>query len=151
MEKAQKNFRTLGILLIILAALDVLQLALNSAISLVNGSFEKALNNVDAAYHDAIKIFMFVLLGISVVSMLIQVFLGVRAIQISKVPSKATLHLSIAKFLMVLNIVLAVIVAISIIGSDDIKSDIITLVLCIVDACIMYSYLKDGRSVRELA
>lgn len=151
MEKAQKNFRFLGIMLIVLAILDVVKITLSTITDLVNDTWEKAFSSIDASYHDAVKIFMFVLLGISVVSLLVQVFLAIRAIQISKTPSKATLHLSIAKFLMILNIVLAVIVAISLFSSNDISDDLITLALCFVDACIMYSYLQEGKRVRELA
>jgi bacteriorhodopsin len=130
--------------LIGLAIIDILQLILD----LDSGVFD-VLKTEDALIQTVMKVIFYVIISIIGLSILIELYLGGKGIAESKNPSGAKFHISLAKFIAIINIVLAVITVISMFNSTNLKSDFETLSLCTIDIIFMFSYASAAKRVRN--
>ena len=142
--KKRKELLIYGIVLIVLAIIDILKLILD-----LDSDIFGTVQTEDQLVQTVIKIVFYVIISISALSILIELFLGGKGIAESKNPSGAKFHISLAKFIGIINIVFAVIIVISMFNSTDLKSDFETLSLCMIDIIFMFSYASVAKSVRN--
>ena len=142
--KKRKELLIYSIVLIGLAILDILQLILD----LDSGIFE-LLKTEDELVQTVMKVIFYVIISITALSILIELYLGGKGIAESKNPSGAKFHISLSKFIGIINIVFAVITVISMFNSTNLKSDFETLSLCVIDIIFMFSYANAAKRVRN--
>lgn len=141
-----KNNKTLliyGWLLLAIAILDLAMLVLD----FIGGDFAMVTHE-DQLVENLANAVIIIVLSISILSILIGGYLGIKGVLEAKNPTNATLHIILAKIIAVINVVLAVLFAIAMIGTNDLFGDIVTPSLCVLDAVIMFSYAKEAKAVQ---
>jgi hypothetical protein len=132
-----------GIVLIGLAIIDIYTLVLD-----FNAGLLEMLTTTDVSMETA-KIVLYVVVGFAVWSILVGLFLGIKGVVESRNPSGSRLHIFLARFVGVINLVLAVILGLSLLDSTDLWHDLETFVLCMVDLIFMFSYASAAKAVRN--
>jgi hypothetical protein len=132
-----------GIVLIGLAIIDIYTLVLD-----FNAGLLEMLTTTDVSMETA-KIVLYVVVGLAVWSILVGLFLGIKGVVESRNPSGSRLHIFLARFVGVINLVLAVILGLSLLDSTDLWHDLETFVLCMVDLIFMFSYASAAKAVRN--
>lgn len=142
--KKTKLLRFYSVALLILAAYDLITLligVLSDDFAMV--TYEDALVQ---AVTNGIVVFV---LALSVVTILIGGYLGIKGILECKKISAGTAHIVIAKIVGIINLVLAGFMFLALLSSENLLEDITTLGICVVDAVFMFEYAKVAKAVRN--
>ena len=103
----------------------------------------------DKVVENVTNVLMIVLVSISVLSILINIGLGIKGIGEAVNPKGGKAHIFIAKFIAIVNLIMALIVAVSLFNTNDLSGDIGTLFICMIDSIIMYSYAQECEKVNK--
>lgn len=144
----RNNFRNWGFVLALFAVTDVLQLLSRNVYDWYSGNLAATFNAIDPTIKPIVIAFFSVIAGIYVISIAAQLFLSVRAFQISNKPTAARAHIRIAKVFRVLRIIVAVIIILSLFGATNVFSELLTVVISLCDAMIIHLYIKAAEDVR---
>ena len=141
--KKTKELLIYGIVLIVLAVIDIITLAMD-----FSGGLLDSLTTTDVSMETA-KLVLYVVVGFAVWSILVGLFLGIKGVVESRNPSGSRLHIFLARFVGVINLVLAVILGLSLLDSTDLWHDLETFGLCMIDMIFMFSYASAAKAVRN--
>ena len=133
-----------GIVLIALAIIDIFSLAMN-----FRGGLVESLTADTEFSVEIVKAVLYVMVGISVLSILLGLYLGIKGIMESRNPSGGRLHISLAKLVGIINLIFAIILGFSLLNSTDLWNDMETFGLCMVDLIFMFSYASAAKAVRN--
>ena len=133
-----------SISILVIAIVDLITLVLN-----FRGGIFDSVTHEDATVQTVTNIVLGVIVGISALSILIGLYLGGKGIAESKNASGGKLHIKLAKLIAILNVILLVIVGLSLFNSTNLRSDLETAGLCLVDAILMFSYVEVAKAVRN--
>ena len=103
----------------------------------------------DKVVENVTNVLVIVVMSLSILSILVNFGLGIKGIVEAIKPTGGKLHIFIAKFIAVINLLLALIVAISLFNTTDLSGDIGTLFICMIDSIIMYSYAQECEKINE--
>lgn len=146
-EKNRKALKDLGILMLILCIPKIVSFI----VSVFSGVLNTAnyVNEVAADMVGALHALVIITLSISVISILLQVFLGCRAIQLADAPTKSRSHINLSIFITVINIILAIIAAIALFNSTNVLDDVLNLLFNLATAAIFILYTRTAKLVRK--
>jgi hypothetical protein len=83
------------------------------------------------------------------ISVLISAYLGIKGIKEATKPSGGKLHIILAKIILIINCLMALVVVVALFKSDSMWNDICTLCSCLVDASIMFFYASECKKVSQ--
>lgn len=144
MKKSQVTLLVFSILILVIAF---------ASTALLVGDFLTGKFNVNSAEYQSIenmvKVIFAIVVCIQIIVILAQVFIGIKGILESKKATDARLHILLAKTFAIVNVVLAVIGFIGVFDATELLfSAIAGVVTCVVDACIMFCYVKTAKEVQ---
>ena len=143
MRKTKELF-IYGVVLFALAVLDVIMLVMDFRA----GEFAM-ITSPDALAQDITNAIILGVLGLIVLSIAIGFYLGVKGIEQSRRPTRARLHIFLARLCGTLNLILTVFMALTLFGSTDLFNDLATLASCAADMILMYAYANAAKAVRN--
>ena len=141
--KRNKTLLVIGWLLLIVAVVD----AVDVIIGFIKNSYVVPANP-DQLVQTVQTVVIIVGISFSIISILVNAFLGIRGITESSNPSGGKAHIVIAKILAVLCVIVCVLSAIALFSSKDLLADIVALAIYIVDASLMFIYVREAKAVR---
>ena len=148
MEKNKKNLRFMSIVLLILAGLSLLSILFELFFGELSDAFKGA-TLPEGATDNVILVAKIVILAISLLLLLPQVYIGIKGIKIAKNPDNSKGHI-------VWGVILIVFTALGLgspiaglIQGSDIMGNIASLCSIIVDICILYEYVSFARAVQK--
>jgi hypothetical protein len=143
MRKTKELF-IYGVVLFALAVIDVIMLVMDFSA----GEFAM-ITSPDALAQDVTNAIILGVLGLIVLSIAIGFYLGVKGIEQSRRPTRARLHIFLARLCGTLNLILTVFMALTLFGSTDLFNDLATLASCGADMILMYAYANAAKAVRN--
>lgn len=143
MRKEQKELQNIAIILGVLLALDVVEFVLGL------GSFGLVTDSNPTVQAIANGILIGGMAAI-VITMLLQAFLVWKGFSEAKNPTGATLHVTIAKVFMIINVVLLVILVAGIFTGTPLGEVLLSIVICACDIGLMYLYMNSAKGVSLL-
>ena len=149
--KNKTKLRDSGIVLIVLGILNVLTFVSTVVKSLVDGTVSGALATVEADILVAVKVVLIVLCAIMVLIAGADIFLGVKAIKVSKNPNASKGYIIVAKVFSVL-ICIAVISNIISMFTGNAASAVnggVNMASYAVSLCIYSLFIKSAVAVRN--
>lgn len=105
--------------------------------------------NEEALLQAVGKTILIIAFVISFVSIIIGIYLGAKGIAESRKTSGSRLHIVIGKFVAILNVILAICLAIALFNSKNLLDDIFSFVIALTDVIIMFSYVSTAKAVRN--
>jgi hypothetical protein len=150
MENRSK-LRENGLVLIVIGILNVLTFASTIISSLVDGSIAEALSTVEPDILVAVKV---VLILICILMSFIagaDIFLGIKAIKVSKKPNESKWYIIVAKVFLILSCIAVVSHAVSIFSGNtaSIVDSIVNMVSLALSVCVYALFIKSAEAVRE--
>ena len=142
--KKRKELLIYGVALVVLAIIE----GLNILLDFRAGAFDMVTTE-DELVQRVTNIILYVIIGFSALSILIELYLGVKGIMESRNPSGGKFHISLARFIGILNLVLIAILGLALLNSENLRNDLKTISLCAVDIIFMFSYASAAKSVRN--
>ena len=142
--KKTKLLHFYAVALLILAVYDLISLLTG----ILQGEFAMV-KNEDALVQAVTNGIVVFVLALSVVTILIGGYLGIKGILESKKISAGTAHIVIAKIVGIINLVLAGFMFLALFSSENLWDDITTLGICVADAVFMFEYAKAAKAVRN--
>lgn len=149
--KNKTRLRENGIVLIVLGILNVLTFVSTVVKSLVDGSISGALANVEADILVAVKVVLIVLCVIMALIAGADIFLGVKAIKVSKNPNASKGYIIVAKVFSILTCI-AVIANIIAMFTGNAASAVdggVNMCSYAVTLCIYSLFIKSAEAVRN--
>ena len=143
MRKTKELF-IYGIALFALAVIDMLTFILD-----IRAGLFDMIGSEDTLEQKVTNIIIYVMAGWCIISILINAYLGIKGIAESKNASGGRLHIFIAKFIGIVNLIFAIILGIGLLDSTDLLSDLETFGLCVVDMILMFSYASAAKAVKN--
>ena len=142
--KKTKELHFYAVALLILAIFDLIMIA----VGFLAGDYTMIANE-SALVQAVTNAIIIVVLVCSLLSVLVGAYLGIKGIAEAKKPTNGKVHIVLAKIVAIFNIVLAVLMALALFGSTDLKEDITTFGICVVDAMFMFSYANAAKAVQN--
>ena len=142
--KKNKVLYLYGILLFVMAFVDAVTLI----ISAVTGEISM-ITHEEALVEKVANIVIVGILVCIVLSILINGYLGIKGIKEATNPSGGKFHIFIAKFVGIINLLMALVVAVALFKSDSMWNDICTLCACLVDASVMFFYANECKKINK--
>lgn len=105
--------------------------------------------NEEALLETVGKTILIIAFIISFISIIIGFYLGVKGIAESKKTSGSRLHIVIGKIVAILNVILAISLAITLFDSKNLVDDIFSFIIALTDVIIMFSYVSTAKAVRN--
>ena len=145
MEKNKKNLKGMSIVVLVLAGLSLLSILFE----LFFGELNEAFKSTEGATDNVILIAKIVVLAISVLLLLPQLYIGIKGIKIAKNPDNSKGHIVWAVILIVLTAIGLVTPIAGIINGGDVFRNIADLCSIIVDIVILYEYMVFAKAVQK--
>ncbi len=145
MEKARKNLRISSIVILIFAGLSLI----NIVAQLIWGDFSNA-PIPDGSSDSILLIAKTVLLGISLLLLIPDVYIGVKGLKAAKNPSSSKGHIVWATILFVLSIIALISPILGLFSSDSVRESISAILSCLVQILIYFEYIRDAKRVAKL-
>ena len=133
-----------GIVFFVLAVIDAITLVMDLRAGLLDMVLQ-----AEPASKDLAIIILYVMIGFSVWSLLVELYLGCKGISESRNPSGSRLHIFVARFIGIVNLLLFIFLGISLLDSTDLMHDLETVIICAVDATLMLSYVSIAKAVHN--
>ena len=142
MEKARKNLRITSIVVLIFAGLSLI----NIVAQLIWGDFSNA--PIPEGSNDSVlSIAKIVLLGISLLLLIPDVYIGVKGLKVAKKPTTSKGHIVWATILFVLSIIALISPIVSLFSADSIRESISAILSGLVQILIYFEYIKDAKTL----
>jgi uncharacterized membrane protein YhaH (DUF805 family) len=145
MEKARKNLRISSIVILIFAGLSLI----NIVAQLIWGDFSNA-PIPDGSSDNILLIAKTVLLGISLLLLIPDVYIGVKGLKAAKNPSSSKGHIVWATILFVLSIIALISPILGLFSGDSVRESISAILSCLVQILIYFEYIRDAKRVAKL-
>ena len=148
MEKNKKNLKAMSIVVLVLAGLSLLSIIFE----LFFGSFNEALNSTtlpEGATDNVILASKIVLLVISFLLILPQLYIGFKGLKIAKTPDNSKGHIVWGVILMVFSAIGLITPITGLIQGGNVFQNVADLCSIIVDICILYEYVAFAKAVRN--
>jgi uncharacterized membrane protein YhaH (DUF805 family) len=145
MEKARKNLRISSIVILIFAGLSLI----NIVAQLIWGDFSNA-PIPDGSSDSILLIAKTVLLGVSLLLLIPDVYIGVKGLKAAKNPSSSKEHIVWATILFVLSIIALISPILGLFSSDSVRESISAILSCLVQILIYFEYIRDAKRVAKL-
>lgn len=147
MDKNRKTLKEWGMVILIFAVCDLLTI-ITSFIG-ETGIFDTINEHTDEAVREFGSVMLIAMLAIMVIFFVIKIFLGAKGIMVSKNPTDATGHITLAKFIVVLNVI-ALISSVTGLGESGINvMNILEVVVSVAEVFITVLFIKAAKAVRE--
>ena len=143
MSKKRQLYRY-GIALLLVAISNLVILVLN----IIAGEYD-LLTHEDALVQAVANAIIITVLFCTSLSILVGAYLGLKGIFESKKISNRSVHIVVARAVAVINLILAVIMGLALLGSRNFGDDFSSFVFCFTDTIIMYEYAKIARAVQN--
>ena len=140
----RKQLHRYGVALLLVAVCNLVILVLN----IIAGDFD-LLTYEDALVQDVANAIIITVLSCTALSILVGGYLGIKGILEAKKISGRSVHIVVARAVAVINLILAVIMGLALLGSRNLGDDFSSFVFCFVDTIIMYEYAKIARAVKN--
>ena len=145
MEKARKNLRISSIVILIFAGLSLI----NIVAQLVWGDFSNA-PIPDGSSDNILLIAKTLLLGVSLLLLIPDVYIGVKGLKAAKNPSSSKGHIVWATILFVLSIIALISPILGLFSGDSVRESISAILSCLVQILIYFEYIRDAKRVAKL-
>jgi hypothetical protein len=145
MEKARKNLRISSIVILIFAGLSLI----NIVAQLIWGDFSNA-PIPDGSSDNILLIAKTVLLGVSLLLLIPDVYIGVKGLKAAKNPISSKGHIVWATILFVLSIIALISPILGLFSSDSVRESISAILSCLVQILIYFEYIRDAKRVAKL-
>ena len=133
-----------GVALLVISICRLIILVLN----IIAGDYDMLTHEEAIVQAVANGIIITVLVSV-ILSILIGAYLGIKGILESKNPTGRNLHIVISRAVAIINLVLAVIMGLALIGTKDLTNDFSSFALCFADTILMYEYAKVAKAIKN--
>ena len=148
--KNKQNLRECGLVLIFLGIVHLFIFLATFVESLVDGTVAEAFANVDPSILTAVKVVTGIFVALVGLIVVADVFIGIKALKVSKNNSADKGHITASKVFFVLSVIAAISAVVSLIdGSASIIDGIINLAESTLGACIYLYVVKIGNAFRQ--
>lgn len=145
MEKAKKNLRDYSFLALLFAALSLVRIIYSAT----TGGLEVDTSSLPEGITEAmVQIVLIVVLALSVVLLLPQLYIGVKGMKVAKNPDASKGHIVWAKILLVLSII-AIISPVVDIFKDFSVDRLLEIIDIGIDVILFFAIVKYGNQVRK--
>jgi uncharacterized membrane protein YhaH (DUF805 family) len=142
MEQTRKNFKTASIVVLIFAGLSLLSVI----VGLIFGDFNSVEVPADAP-ENILLMTKTLLLVVSLIFLLPQVYIGVKGLKIAKTPDKSKGHIVWAVILLVFSVLSLITPVVNMVTQGDIMDNVGTLLGALLEVIVYYEYIKYAREV----
>lgn len=142
MEQTRKNFKTASIVVLIFAGLSLLSVI----VGLIFGDFNSVEVPADAP-ENILLMTKALLLVVSLIFLLPQVYIGVKGLKIAKTPDKSKGHIVWAVILLVFSVLSLITPVVNMVTQGDIMDNVGTLLGALLEVIVYYEYIKYAREV----
>ena len=142
MENSKKNLKIMSICILICTAITLVRLVLELVYAGVKGQFEASKGIVLAS--------LIITFVIAFIILLPQIYVGLKGLKIAKNPDGSKTHITCAIVLLVISICFVVFAIVDLIKAKGGTSNITALADNILDAVILFLYVKYAREVQKL-
>lgn len=150
MDKNKKTLYNWARVVLIFAICDVLTLI--STVLTEYSAYSTAIAQYpDEAVRSVTLVILGVAVGVSVLMMGAQIFVGIRGINETKNLTGATGYIRVGKTLGVVNVILFVINALGLVGSPIVWSEVLSIAVVGCDAIIMFGFVKYAKQFHQPA
>ena len=147
--KNRKNLHDYSLLLVVLAALELINLVAMAIGAVVNGTLADALSKVAPNIKGATEIVLMVFAALAVLLILAEAMIGFKGLKASRQPSAAKGYITAAKVFFVLSVLGTVSAVAGLFDKPvDMFDAIITLVNVVLDVVVYFLFIKAAKAVR---
>ena len=149
MEKRNKLHEN-GIVLIIIGILNLFMFIATVVDSIIDGSLAEGLATVDADILVAVKVVLIVIGAIMALLVVADVFLGIKALKVSKNPDASKGYITAAKVFMIMTCIAAIYHIVAVFSGDASAVDSgLNLASLALSICIYNMFIKAAEDVRQ--
>lgn len=141
----QKKLQNIAMFLGVVILIDAMDLV----ISLLDGNFA-IVTDTDAMVQTMLNGILIGTLAVNVFILLVKAFLVWKGFAEAKNPNGATLHVTIAKALLIINIVMLAFLIAGLFTSSNLGNVVSNMILTVFDTAVMYFYMSRAKSVSLL-
>lgn len=141
----QKKLQNIALFLGVVILLDAIDLI----VSLLDGNFA-IVTDTDATVQTVLNGILIGTLAVNVIVLAVQAFLVWKGFAEAKNPTGATLHVTIAKVLLIINIVMLAFLIAGLFTGSNLGETVSTMILTVFDTVVMYLYMSRAKSVAVL-
>jgi hypothetical protein len=146
----RKNLHDYGIVLILFGILNLFLFASSVVAGLVDGSIAKALATVPADILVAVKVVLGVIGGLTLLLVLADVFIGMKALKVSENPNADKGYITAAKVFFVLSVISAISAIVTLFGGNaPIVDAILNVVSSALSVVVYFLFVKHAQAVRR--
>ena len=146
MEKSRKNLRFESIIIVLFAALSLIQIIADLIWGDINSATVPA-----GAPANILMITKIVILAVTVLLLLPKFYVGFKGMKVAKNPDKSKAHITWAKIVFVFAILGFIDPTLAIINGGNLGDNLSTICSYIVEAIIYSEYIKFAKEVSKLA
>ena len=149
--KNRKILHDYGIILIVLAIIDLLSLVTSTITQIMDGTLDNVFATVESSLLTAVKVSLVAVIVLQAVLILAQIAIGWIGLKVSRNPVANKGYITAAKVFFVLNIIATICVVIVLIssGSNQLFNNILSLLCAVADVLIYYYFIKSAKAVRQ--
>ena len=148
--KNRKNLHDLGLGLIIIGVLNLFMFVSSLVGGLVDGTINEALASVEPELLGAVKVVLTIVTMLMGSLVFADVFLGMKALNVSEHPTADKGYITAAKVFFVLSVIAVVSTFVSLFdGNTPIVDAILNFTTVTIDACIYFLFIRSAQAVRQ--
>ena len=146
----RKNLHDYGLVLVVLGVLNLFMFVSTIVAGLVDGSIANALADVEASILVAVKVSLGVIGALMGLLVLADVFIGVKALKVSKNPNTDKGYITAAKVFFVMSVIATISHIVTLVGGNaPIVDTILNLVNAALSAVVYAYFIKYAQAVRK--
>ena len=142
MTQARKQLKITSIVILILALATLMELV--AGMMTINLSDFEA---TDGFSEEILRITKIVVMVISVILLLPQIYIGLKGLKVAKRPDSSRAHIIVAIILLVFAVIAILDPLRAILGGQSVVDNLLSLLRCAVEITILYDYIKSARII----
>ena len=141
MRQARKHLKITSIIILILAVATLMDIVAE-ILSMNLGDFA-----AEGFTEDILRITKIVVLAVSILCLLPQIYIGLKGLKIAKNPDSSRVHIIVGIILLAFSVIAILDPLRSIVTGDLVIDNVFTLLRCAVEITILYDYIKSARII----
>ena len=146
----RKNLHDYGLVLVILGILDLFMFVSTIVASLIDGTITKVIATAEPDIIVAVKVILGLVVGLMGLIVLADVFIGIKALKVSKNPNADKGYITAAKVFFVMSVIASISHIVTLFnGSVSVVDTVLNLVSAVLGAVVYFLFVKAAQAVRR--